>query len=155
MLWKYATNVNKYRYCCHSLQVSLHCSRVVDMASKRKSDNDSDEDKKPVKKVPHWKGGLLTSMHDSDAQVYTDDDVIIIKDKYPKVRIIIHKITKHVNWCVVVMYTANSCIQAQKAGSDTKGKAPFDPRAVQPGTFRPSIVLVSTIEIVFLISFIK
>ncbi|XP_078312528.1 aprataxin-like [Crassostrea virginica] len=54
------------------------------MASKRKSDNDSDEEKKPVKKVPHWKGGLLTSMHDSDAQVYTDDDVIIIKDKYPK-----------------------------------------------------------------------
>ena len=67
------------------------------MASKRKSDNDSDEDKKPTKKVPHWKGGLLTSMHDSDAQVYTDNDVIIIKDKYPKVRIIIHKITKHVN----------------------------------------------------------
>ena len=44
--------------------------------------------------------------------------------------------------------------QAQKAGSDTKGKAPFDPRAVQPGTFRPSIALVSNREIVFLISFI-
>lgn len=56
------------------------------MASKRKSDGKSEDDKVSAKKpAPFWKTGLLSSMHDPDLQVYKDDKVIIIKDKYPKV----------------------------------------------------------------------
>lgn len=57
-----------------------------DMASKRKSEGKSEDDKVSAKKpAPFWKTGLLSSMHDPDLQVYKDDKVIIIKDKYPKV----------------------------------------------------------------------
>lgn len=68
-----------------SLSVSyLKYSQV--MASKRKSEGKSEDDKVPAKKpAPFWKTGLLSSMHDPDLQVYKDDKVIIIKDKYPKV----------------------------------------------------------------------
>lgn len=56
------------------------------MASKRKSDGKSEDDRVSSKKpAPFWKTGLLSSMHDPDLQVYKDDKVIIIKDKYPKV----------------------------------------------------------------------
>lgn len=56
------------------------------MASKRKSEGKSEDDKVSAKKpAPVWKTGLLSSMHDPDLQVYKDDKVIIIKDKYPKV----------------------------------------------------------------------
>lgn len=56
------------------------------MASKRKSEGKSEDDKVSAKKpAPFWKTGLLSSMHDPDLQVYKDDKVIIIKDKYPKV----------------------------------------------------------------------
>lgn len=56
------------------------------MASKRKSEGKSEDDKVSAKKpAPFWKTGLLSSMQDPDLQVYKDDKVIIIKDKYPKV----------------------------------------------------------------------
>lgn len=57
------------------------------MASKRKSDGKSEDDRVSSKKpAPFWKTGLLSSMHDPDLQVYKDDKVIIIKDKYPKAK---------------------------------------------------------------------
>ncbi|XP_029286676.1 aprataxin isoform X2 [Cottoperca gobio] len=34
----------------------------------------------------HWNQGLKTSMQDSKMQVYKDDKVVVIKDKYPKAR---------------------------------------------------------------------
>ncbi|KAM9315092.1 aprataxin isoform 2-T2 [Pholidichthys leucotaenia] len=34
----------------------------------------------------HWSQGLKTSMQDPDMQVYKDDKVVVIKDKYPKAR---------------------------------------------------------------------
>ncbi|XP_037530845.1 aprataxin isoform X2 [Nematolebias whitei] len=34
----------------------------------------------------HWSQGLKTSMHDPKMQVYKDDKVVVIKDKYPKAR---------------------------------------------------------------------
>lgn len=56
------------------------------MASKRKSEDNSVGDKVSSKKsAPFWKNGLMSSMHDPELQVYKDDKVIIIKDKYPKV----------------------------------------------------------------------
>jgi aprataxin len=57
------------------------------MAFKRKSEDNSLGDKNTSKKAaPFWKTGLLSSMHDPELQVYKDDKVIIIKDKYPKAK---------------------------------------------------------------------
>ncbi|XP_029356267.1 aprataxin isoform X2 [Echeneis naucrates] len=36
--------------------------------------------------VGHWSQGLKSSMHDPKMQVYKDDRVVVIKDKYPKAR---------------------------------------------------------------------
>ncbi|XP_061889209.1 aprataxin-like isoform X3 [Entelurus aequoreus] len=36
--------------------------------------------------VGHWSQGLKASMQDPDMQVYKDDQVVVIKDKYPKAR---------------------------------------------------------------------
>ncbi|KAK2817080.1 hypothetical protein Q5P01_025271 [Channa striata] len=36
--------------------------------------------------VGHWSQGLKTSMQDPKMQVYKDDKVVVIKDKYPKAR---------------------------------------------------------------------
>ncbi|XP_015250444.1 PREDICTED: aprataxin [Cyprinodon variegatus] len=36
--------------------------------------------------VGHWSQGLKTSMQDPQMQVYKDDKVVVIKDKYPKAR---------------------------------------------------------------------
>ncbi|XP_078226681.1 aprataxin isoform X5 [Callithrix jacchus] len=42
----------------------------------------------PVKKqsLGHWSQGLKISMQDSKMQVYKDEQVVVIKDKYPKAR---------------------------------------------------------------------
>ena len=37
------------------------------------------------KHVGHWSTGLQTSMEDPELRVDTDDQIVIIKDKYPKV----------------------------------------------------------------------
>ncbi|XP_068944171.1 aprataxin isoform X3 [Petaurus breviceps papuanus] len=41
-----------------------------------------------VKQAPfgHWSQGLKISMHDPKMQVYKDDQVVVINDKYPKAR---------------------------------------------------------------------
>ena len=39
----------------------------------------------PPAKKGHWSLGLLDTMKDPSSQVYTDDRIVIIKDKYPKV----------------------------------------------------------------------
>ena len=56
------------------------------MAEKRKQDssNGAPPTKKPA---PFWMKGLLTSMEDPEHRVFVDDKVVIIKDKYPKVRL--------------------------------------------------------------------
>ncbi|XP_061178460.1 aprataxin-like [Saccostrea echinata] len=57
------------------------------MTSKRKLEENLDGNKVSSKKsVPFWKTGLLSSMHDPELQVYKDDKLIIIKDKYPKAK---------------------------------------------------------------------
>ena len=40
-----------------------------------------------AKNSGHWSQGLLASMNDTNAVVDSDDTVVIIKDKYPKVRL--------------------------------------------------------------------
>lgn len=40
-----------------------------------------------ISKSSHWSQGLKSSMSDSSMQVFKDDKVVVIKDKYPKVRI--------------------------------------------------------------------
>ena len=41
----------------------------------------------PPKKKPfgHWSQGLLSSMDDPELKIESDDKVVVIKDKYPKV----------------------------------------------------------------------
>ena len=53
---------------------------------KRKSSS-SDVNPAPEKKKPfgHWSQGLLSSMDDPELKVDSDDKVVVIKDKYPKV----------------------------------------------------------------------
>lgn len=76
------------------------------MASKRKSEGKSEDDKVSAKKpAPFWKTGLLSSMHDPDLQVYKDDKVIIIKDKYPKVGSDGTVFYSHCVSCMVTMFT--------------------------------------------------
>ncbi|XP_029012461.1 aprataxin isoform X2 [Betta splendens] len=41
---------------------------------------------KTTESVGHWSQGLKTSMQDPKMQVYKDDTVVVIKDKYPKAR---------------------------------------------------------------------
>ncbi|KAM4584804.1 aprataxin isoform 2-T2 [Odontesthes bonariensis] len=41
---------------------------------------------KTSESVGHWSQGLKTSMQDPKMQVYKDDKVVVIKDKYPKAR---------------------------------------------------------------------
>ncbi|XP_023190063.1 aprataxin isoform X2 [Xiphophorus maculatus] len=40
----------------------------------------------PSENVGHWSQGLKTSMQDPQMQVYKDDKVVVITDKYPKAR---------------------------------------------------------------------
>ncbi|CAC5381891.1 APTX [Mytilus coruscus] len=51
-----------------------------------KRKNDSDNDVKAKKANNFWKGGLLTSMNDPDLQVFSDERITVIKDKYPKAK---------------------------------------------------------------------
>lgn len=49
-------------------------------------DENSKTDKKTGKKiVGHWSQGLLSSMTDPDLIVESDDKMVVIRDKYPKV----------------------------------------------------------------------
>ena len=52
---------------------------------KRKRDADlQNEAKKPTVSVGHWANGLLVAMEDPNLQIYTDNRVVVIRDKYPK-----------------------------------------------------------------------
>lgn len=44
------------------------------------------EASKTNESIGHWSQGLKTSMQDPKMQVYKDDKVVVIKDKYPKAR---------------------------------------------------------------------
>ena len=54
------------------------------MFSKKRA---SSEDFGPAKKKvsSHWSAGLYASLEDESLHVFSDDDIVIIKDKYPKV----------------------------------------------------------------------
>ncbi|XP_072179886.1 aprataxin-like [Diadema setosum] len=56
---------------------------VVIVTMKRAS---SGGDGCPVKKKGHWSLGLLDSMNDPALQIFSDEEVVVIKDKYPKAR---------------------------------------------------------------------
>lgn len=53
--------------------------------SKRKNYDKTSDEPKAKKPGPFWKTGLLSSMNDPELQVFVDDKLTIIKDKYPKV----------------------------------------------------------------------
>ena len=54
---------------------------------KRKIGSKNDAKEPPAKKpFGHWSQGLLASMDDPELKVESDDKVVIIKDKYPKVQ---------------------------------------------------------------------
>lgn len=57
------------------------------MATKRPSSASGDgSGEAPVKKKAFWALGLLDSMNDPSLQVFSDDQLVVIKDKYPKAR---------------------------------------------------------------------
>ena len=60
--------------------------------TKRKSDDESDMKSKVQKPNAFWQQGLLSSMNDPDLQVFTDEKITVIKDKYPKVNRIFQKV---------------------------------------------------------------
>ena len=55
------------------------------MSLKRKISSENETGGGAKKLSGAWNMGLKTSMQDPDLQVYKDDLVVIIKDKYPKV----------------------------------------------------------------------
>lgn len=55
------------------------------MATKRSSQGGATDNGQPAKKKGFWALGLLDSMKDPALQHFTDDKVVVIKDKYPKV----------------------------------------------------------------------
>lgn len=55
------------------------------MASKRSHGSSQDTSKKA--KTGHWSLGLKSSMEDPNLIVETDEKIVIIKDKFPKVGI--------------------------------------------------------------------
>ena len=59
--------------------------RMASAGDKRKG---SDSKSVPAKKAAGpWNMGLKASMEDPELQVFKDDKIVIIKDKYPKVMI--------------------------------------------------------------------
>lgn len=77
----------------------FHCfdrrivARLINMSSglKRKSSDVSGAAKSPKM---HWSQGLTAAINDPEQQVYKDDTIIVIKDKYPKVIIEIQSMWK-------------------------------------------------------------
>ena len=51
----------------------------------------SEKNSLPAKKG-HWSMGLLDSMRDPKMALYSDDLIVIIKDKYPKVGTYLHMV---------------------------------------------------------------
>lgn len=53
-------------------------------AVKGKKRMSTNEGNAPPAKKGHWSGGLLESMKDPDMVIFSDEQVVMIKDKYPK-----------------------------------------------------------------------
>lgn len=56
------------------------------MAATNPSKRPASESSHPPAKKGHWSQGLLSSMNDPNLIVESDERVVIIKDKYPKVK---------------------------------------------------------------------
>lgn len=63
------------------LESGIHSSQYS--ASPKKSKDDASTKKESL---GHWSQGLKVSMQDPKMQVYKDEQVVVIKDKYPKAR---------------------------------------------------------------------
>ncbi|XP_034251095.1 aprataxin [Thrips palmi] len=60
---------------------------LMSLTFKRKNDEEaSNPPKKPASASSHWANGLLGAMNDPNLRIYTDSQVVVIKDKYPKAR---------------------------------------------------------------------
>ncbi|XP_043841103.1 aprataxin isoform X2 [Dromiciops gliroides] len=67
----------------YSEGTSVHeSSNATSAAALKKGDNASSK----KASFGHWSQGLKISMHDPKMQVYKDDQVVVINDKYPKAR---------------------------------------------------------------------
>ncbi|KAM9818540.1 aprataxin [Syngnathus typhle] len=66
------------------------CPEAPSRKSAKKSEllgaGQAEDSSKINESVGHWSQGLKASMQDSKMQVYKDDQVVVIKDKYPKAR---------------------------------------------------------------------
>ncbi|XP_028263940.1 aprataxin isoform X2 [Parambassis ranga] len=61
-------------------------AQSMKMAKQTEKVSVSEETTKSSNTAGHWSQGLKTSMQDPKMQVYKDDKVVVIKDKYPKAR---------------------------------------------------------------------
>ncbi|XP_077379463.1 aprataxin isoform X2 [Festucalex cinctus] len=94
-----------YPYTIQFKEDSGSCKRPLDVSSKDKGSYPeapcektakkqeqlsscvgAEESRKINESVGHWSQGLKASMQDPNMQVYKDDKVVVIKDKYPKAR---------------------------------------------------------------------
>ncbi|KAM7009182.1 aprataxin isoform 2-T2 [Tautogolabrus adspersus] len=60
--------------------------KVVKQTEKQSVPLQNEEATKSSESFGHWSQGLKTTMQDPKMQVYKDDKVVVIKDKYPKAR---------------------------------------------------------------------
>ena len=95
---------------------------------------------RPAKKG-HWAQGLLEAMNDPNLIVESDERIVIIKDKYPKVKTLV---SKTVQWCrvngrrtvasvipvirtdllVCVAWWTGGCSLTRRAAHDTQPMSP-------------------------------
>lgn len=60
--------------------------KIEDVKTPDPAEKSTSSPSKPSENVGHWSQGLKASMQDPKMQVYKDDKVVVITDKYPKAR---------------------------------------------------------------------
>nr|CAD7438894.1 unnamed protein product [Timema bartmani] len=95
------------------------------MGTKRSHDGSKVSDPEtPEKKSGHWAFGLLTSMKDSKSLVEEDTKIVVIKDKYPKVKLAQIQMMG-LSWCHHPRTLLLSAADSNKVVYFTRAKHPF------------------------------
>uniref|UniRef100_A0A673I2K8 Aprataxin n=1 Tax=Sinocyclocheilus rhinocerous TaxID=307959 RepID=A0A673I2K8_9TELE len=92
-----AAELSKPSKRAHRMSSERNAEKIKSPANTASDHHRMSDDSPPPKKIPpsgsdksesagHWSQGLKVSMQDPKMQVYKDDRVVVIKDKYPKAR---------------------------------------------------------------------
>ncbi|XP_016112568.1 aprataxin [Sinocyclocheilus grahami] len=92
-----AAELSKPSKRAHRMSSEGNAEKIKSPANTASDHHRMSDDSPPPKKIPssgsdksesagHWSQGLKVSMQDPKMQVYKDDRVVVIKDKYPKAR---------------------------------------------------------------------